>query len=141
MRLAYSGAEGCPAEDVVKAAIGAQVRRWDPFAPNAPWRLSVTLVRRAGGYEGAAELRDVLGVVPWSRPLLVRARCFDLVEDLALMVALQINPPRPPPRPVTEVAMPSPPPEAVTRREEGKPTEATPSSNGSLQRRLPLLRQ
>jgi hypothetical protein len=95
MRLDYTAAEGCPDEQLVRAAIGAQVRRWDPFAPNAPWRLKVTIVRRAG-YEGTAELRNVTGSVEWARPLAAQARCFDLVEDLAVMLALHIDPPSPP---------------------------------------------
>lgn len=82
MRLEYHAAAGCPNDQLVRAAVGAQVRRWDPFAPNAPWQLTVTITRGAG-YEGTAELRNVAGTVEWARPLATRARCFDLVEDLA----------------------------------------------------------
>jgi hypothetical protein len=95
MRLAYTRAEGCPDDAAVRATIGAQVKRWDPFAPNAPWLLNVLTVRGGGGYGGSAELRDVGGVVRWTRPLQPRARCIDLVEDLALVLAFKINPPRP----------------------------------------------
>lgn len=113
MRLAYTAAGGCPDDQVVRAAIGAQVRRWDPFAPNAPWRLDVSIGRRrGGGYEGSAELRDVMGTVKWARPLAPQARCFDLVEDLAVMLALHINPPSPPQpqRPEQSLPLPLPPP-------------------------------
>jgi hypothetical protein len=95
MRLGYTRAEGCPDDAAVRATIGAQVKRWDPFAPNAPWLLTVLTVRGGGGYGGSAELRDLGGVVRWTRPLEPRARCIDLVEDLALALAFKINPPRP----------------------------------------------
>jgi hypothetical protein len=121
MRLAYTHAEGCPEDDVVRATIGAQVRRWDPFAPNAPWRLTVAITHGATGYEGAAELRDVVGAVVWTRALASRPRCSDLVEDLALVVALKINPPTvpvlPPPEP------PPPPPEATKKEPPPPPPE------------------
>ncbi len=110
MRLEYAPPEGCPDDQVVRASIGAQVRRWDPFAPNAPWRLAVRLMKRGAAYAGSAELRDVSGAVEWTRPLTPRARCSDLIEDLAVTLALQINPPSPPPpgTPFAEVpALPS----------------------------------
>lgn len=108
MRLDYAAAEGCPDDQLVRAAISAQVRRWDPFAPNAPWRLTVTIARKAG-YEGTAELRNVTGTIEWARPLAAQARCFDLVEDLAVMLALHINPPSPPrPQAPVQSAQPTP---------------------------------
>jgi hypothetical protein len=112
MRLAYTRAEGCPDDASVRATIGAQVKRWDPFAPNAPWVLTVLTVRGGSGYGGSAELRDVGGVVRWTRPLQPRARCIDLVEDLALALAFKINPPRPaqPGEPVQLPKLPDQPP-------------------------------
>src|SRR5262245_18783198 len=61
MRLAYGGAAGCPGEQAFRDAVGAHVRGWEPFAPNAPWRLGVTVAQRPTGYTGSAELRDVTG--------------------------------------------------------------------------------
>ena len=61
MRLAYAGAEGCPVEQVFRDAVGAHVRGWTPFAPSAPWRLTVSVSHRASGFDGVAELRDVTG--------------------------------------------------------------------------------
>jgi len=121
MRLAYTSAEGCPEDDAVRATIGAQVRRWDPFAPNAPWRLTVAITHGATGYEGAAELRDVVGAVVWTRALAVRPRCSDLVEDLALVVALKINPPTVPQPPPPEP--PPPPPEPPKKEPPPPPPE------------------
>jgi hypothetical protein len=108
MRLAYLPPEGCPDEHLLRAAVGAQVRRWDPFAPNAPWQLSVALVQHGATYEGNAELRDVTGAVTWARALAPRARCSDLVEDLAVVLALHLNPPVPAARPAP-LAPPTPP--------------------------------
>jgi hypothetical protein len=50
MWLAYLPPEGCPDEHLLRAAVGAQVRRWDPLAPNAPWQLPVALVQRGATY-------------------------------------------------------------------------------------------
>jgi hypothetical protein len=99
MRLAFAGTEGCPAEQVFRDAVGAHVRGWAPFAPNAPWRLTVSVTRGASGYEGSAELRDVTGAAPWSRAFPPTARCVGLLEDLALAVALHVDPPQGLPRP------------------------------------------
>jgi hypothetical protein len=117
MRLDYTRAEGCPDDAAVRATIGAQVKRWDPFAPAAPWLLTVLTVHGGDGYRGSAELRDVGGVVRWTRPLIPRARCIELVEDLAIALAFKINPPR--------VAQPAPaePPPAPTQ----PPAPATPA--------------
>jgi hypothetical protein len=97
MRLVYVGAAGCPGEQAFRDAVGAHVRGWDPFAPNAPWRLAVSVVKRPSGYEGTAELR---GAVVWTRAFPPTPRCVDLLEDLAVAVALHIDPPRLPPRSV-----------------------------------------
>jgi hypothetical protein len=122
MRLEYTPAEGCPDDQVVRASISAQVRRWDPFASNAPWRLVVVVSRSGTGFAGTAELRDVTGAVEWSRLLAPRARCFDLVEDLAVTLALRINPPAPPPPSPSAPTLPSP----------GLPPPSTPSPDPSL---------
>jgi hypothetical protein len=50
--LACLPPEGCPDEQVLRAAVGAPVRRWDPFAPG---QLTVTVVRRELTYSGPAE--------------------------------------------------------------------------------------
>lgn len=122
MRLAYAPAEGCPAEQVFRDAVGAHVRGWDPFAPNAPWRLAISIARRGPGFIGSGELRDETGAVAWTRSFPSTPRCVDLVEDLAVALALRIDPPQgpqhsssppvplPPPRSEQEPAPPPAPP-------------------------------
>jgi hypothetical protein len=128
MRLAYTRAEGCPDDAAVRATIGAQVKRWDPFAPNAPWLLTVLTVRGGGGYGGSAELRDVGGAVRWTRPLQPRARCIDLVEDLALAIAFKINPPRAaqPGEPAQLPTPPDQPPPQLPKLPDQPPPEPPP---------------
>jgi len=109
MRLEYTPAAGCPDDQVLRATISAQVRQWDPFAPNAPWRLVVGFSRRGSVYVGAAELRDVTGAVPWTRALAPRGRCLDLIEDLAVTLALHLNPPAPPASAMPASAVPGAP--------------------------------
>jgi hypothetical protein len=95
MRLRYtraSGAEACPDEQVFRDAVGAQARRSDPFAPNGPWLLTVTVSRR-GGYEGSAELRDVTGAVVFAKSYPPTSRCLDAIGDLARVIAFEIERP------------------------------------------------
>jgi hypothetical protein len=128
MRLLYAraaGAEACPDEQVFRDAVGSQVRRSDPFAPHAPWLLTVTISHR-GGYEGVAELRDVTGAVVFSKTYPPTPRCLDALGDLARAIAFEIERPairdRAPqtagglsaPVPPPEDPAPVPPPPAPT---------------------------
>lgn len=113
MRLDYTAPLGCPADRVFANTVAGRVR-WVPFAPAAPFRLSVRVVRGGGGYEGAGELRDVAGELVWSRSFPAMPRCFDLIEHLALALALQIDPPRPPkPEPGGAPSLDAPPAPAL----------------------------
>jgi RNA polymerase sigma factor (sigma-70 family) len=122
MRLAYTrapGAEACPEEQSFRDLMGARVRGWAPFAPNAPWRLAVVVGRLGGGYGASAELRDVTGAVEWSRTLDPRPTCAEVLKDVAVVLTLRIEPPQPPPRqgapevvgPALGTPMPAPPKE------------------------------
>jgi hypothetical protein len=120
MRLDYiraPGAEACPDEQVFRAAVGTHVRRWEPFAPNGPWRLLVIVSRRGEGYEGSAELRDVTGAVELRQAFPATRSCVDLLGDLARAVGFRIDPPAPPqaggaalPPPVQPPALDAPTP-------------------------------
>ena len=114
MRLDYlraPGAEACPGEQGFRDAVGAQVRRWEPFAPNGPWHLTVIVSRRGDGYEGSVELRDVTGAVELQRAYPATPRCLDLLGDLARAVALKVDPPTPPPSVAPVLLPPAQPPE------------------------------
>jgi hypothetical protein len=126
MRLDYirgPGAEACPDEQGYRNAVSAQVR-WDAFAPNAPWRLTVIVSRSGGGFEGSAELRDITGSVELRRAYPTTARCSDLIADLARAVAVHVDPPAPPtaapplgdsPPPIPRTdSLPPPPPAEPT---------------------------
>jgi hypothetical protein len=91
------------------------VRRWNPFAVNAPWRLLVTLARKPSGFEGSAELRDVTGTVEWTRSFPATSTCADLTADLATAIGVRVDPVRPQSRaersdPATPPAPLPPPP-------------------------------
>ena len=113
MRLEYTrapGAEACPDEQALRDLVGARVRGWAPFAPNGPWRLTVVVGPRAGGYSAAAELRDVTGAVQWTRVLDPRQSCVRVLTDLAVVLTLHVEPPSPPPRPGPPGEVPAVPP-------------------------------
>lgn len=133
MRLRYTratGAEACPDEQVFRDAVGAQVRRSDPFAPNGPWLLTVTVSRR-GGYEGSAELRDVTGAVVFTKSYPPTSRCLDAIGDLARAIAFEIE--RPALRARSPQAAPPPPPA-------DPPSSSTPAASPPAPPRLLALR-
>lgn len=134
MRLAYTGAEGCPGEEAFRDAVGLQVRRWEPFAVNAPWRLTVVISRRGDAYEGSAVLSDRGGAVEWKRAFPATAKCVDLQGDLARAIALRVDPT---PVPAREQPPRSSSPSVV--REEVRPLgpePAAPAQPGPLVFRL-----
>jgi hypothetical protein len=109
-RLEYvrgPGAERCPDEQAFRDAVGAQARR-DLFAPSAPDRLTVTILRHGRGYEATAETRDPSGAMTWSRPLPPRPTCASLVDDLATAISVQLDRVGPPPA-LPSVSPPPPP--------------------------------
>lgn len=124
VRLRYvrgPGAEACPDSQVFRDAVGAQVKGRDPFAPDAPLDLVVTLARQGRGFEGSAELRDASGI-RWTRPFSATPTCMGLVEDLAFAVASKIDPRAPAPNAGNAPALsspssPSPPSHPVARLE------------------------
>jgi hypothetical protein len=92
MRLDYSGVPGCSDPEPFTLALIPHVRGWDPLAPEARWRLAVTVKRKAPGYEGSADILDPSGKVTWTRSMPAKARCHDLLDALALVVAFYIDP-------------------------------------------------
>jgi hypothetical protein len=136
MQLDYRAAQGCPDEQLVRSAITAQVRRWDPFSPTGPWHLGALFMRTPQGYEAVAELRDPTGTVAWRRVLMARPTCADLVEDLAVVLALQIKEPEP-----TQPSPPPPPPFPLRQLPEAsRPPEPLPIAPPPPATRRPVLR-
>jgi hypothetical protein len=126
-RLLYvraPGAEACPDEKGFRDAVSLQVRRWDPFAPNGPWRLVVHVSRSGNGYVGSAELYDELGVVQLKRPYPFTSSCQDLVGDLARAIGLKLDPPAPP---LLQSQLPAPPGQAEPPRPPELPPAPAPT--------------
>jgi hypothetical protein len=122
MRLAYTrsqGAEACPDEQFFRDAVAAKVPHWAPFAPNAPWRLDVAVVRQPGGFAGSAELRDVTGSLVFKRDFGGTPVCAALLGDLARAIGIRIDPPMPGATP--SPPLPPPPHGAMPIRDELAP--------------------
>ena len=65
MRLEFKGVPGCSNEKRFRLQMDRLVRGWAPFAPDARWRLVVTVTRTDKGYAADAELSDASGDPPW----------------------------------------------------------------------------
>ncbi|MDC3979703.1 hypothetical protein [Polyangium jinanense] len=78
----------CPTEAALAELTSAKFR-YDVFPESARASLSVR-VRRAGGQlEAVLIARDEQGTVQWEETATPRGKCNDLVEDVALMVAVR----------------------------------------------------
>jgi hypothetical protein len=119
MRLSYTPAKGCPEAQFFEVAVAVGVPNWEPFAPDAPWRVVVVVEKHARGYEGRADLYDAAGAARWKGSMPATAQCKDMLRDLAESLAFFIDPalpskrPAPPPPPLVvqpEPPAPAPPP-------------------------------
>jgi hypothetical protein len=109
MRLEYTlehGAERCPAEQVFRDTVGKEMS-FDPFVNNAPARLVVTVVYRAGLYHGRAELHDGTRIA-WEDPVKPELHdCRTVIHALGIAVAIKLDPPGAPPPPLPAPMEPS----------------------------------
>jgi hypothetical protein len=113
--LEYQADAGCPDRD---AFLGAALRKMPGKKPTAIGLLKVEVRATPAGYTGTLERGPDRGSEPPVPRVLSAARCEDVVEALALTVALSLVPP-PDPAPevaVTAVAPPPRPPRPPTRR-------------------------
>jgi hypothetical protein len=132
MRLDYNGVAGCSDSEPFTLALTPRVHGWDPLAPDAPFQLVITIKRRAPGYQGSADLYDRNGEV-WSRSISPKARCLELLDTLAFVVAFHIDPPdAPPPAPAPALVPPAPeppkPPPPPTEASKPLPAVASPTA-------------
>ncbi|MBX3190466.1 MAG: hypothetical protein KF819_25930 [Labilithrix sp.] len=129
-RLVYvrdTGAEDCPDEPALRAAVAARLG-YDPFFPHAAATLFAEVTREGGTYRARVKLVDEGSVVRGARDLEHKGpRCADLVDAMALTMSIAIDPrsltspPAPsvveePPRqddPPPAEGPPAPPPAAV----------------------------
>jgi hypothetical protein len=109
MHLDYHGVPGCSDPEPFTLALTPRVHGWDPLAPEASWRLVVTVTRRGKGYEGVTELYDPKGGPPWTRRVPMKLKCFDVLDTLAVIVSFHVDPPDAPPPPPMPPASPSEP--------------------------------
>lgn len=94
MRLEYvrgPGAQECPAEDTLRFAIAGRMAV-KPFAADAPARLVVTIRRKGGLLEGAAEVRGPADEALWSFAT-VLPECHLVMDSLAIAIGLALDPP------------------------------------------------
>lgn len=94
-RLVYvrgPGAEGCPTEQEVRAAVRARLG-YDPFFPWAHETLVVEIAGAAEGFRVQLQLIDADNRLEGARGLSVRQRdCAAAVDALALTISLTIDP-------------------------------------------------
>jgi hypothetical protein len=103
---------GCVSEGAFRGLVARQLG-YDPFRPDAPWRLSVDLTRTDARFEGHILWTDAAGRTVGERVLSSRERdCRRIGADVAfaVTVGLQLRNAAPPPRPAAPPPEPAPPP-------------------------------
>jgi len=93
-RLVYSrstDAESCPDEPALRHAVAARVG-YDPFFPYATRTVVATLTRRDGAFVATVDLVDERGIAHGARELRSTAGCSDLLDTVALTIAIAIDP-------------------------------------------------
>ncbi len=151
-RLVYSRsteAATCPDELALRRAVAARIG-YDVFFPWAPRTVVVAIVRRQESFVATVSLVDEAGIDHGAHELHTGAACVDLLDTVALAVAIAIDPtsslaapaatlrdPLPPPSPPDPPAMPepvalSPKPEAPSAALYALPTTHLETSFGAL---------
>ena len=121
-RLVYvrsAGAEACPDEEAIRAAVAARLG-YDPFRAVADTTLSAEVRRGAGGFSADVKLVDGSGMSRGARHLTSGSDdCADLTHAMALSMSIALDPlslmrPAPPassspPAPASPTPEPTPP--------------------------------
>jgi hypothetical protein len=147
-RLAYArgrGAEACPDETVLRAAVAKRVG-YDPFFPFASQTVIVQVEVRPQGFVARVQVVDAKGVVHGERSLPLQKDCDEAVAAAALSVSLALGDAsgaeeEPPPKAdladaAADRASPAPPPEPLPPLLVPAPTHEKPSAPPGEQRRL-----
>jgi len=93
-RLVYSrtsDAASCPDESALRQAVASRVG-YDAFFPWAPRTVVVTVVRREAAFVASVDLVDEGGIDHGAHELHTRGACSDLLDAVALAVAIAIDP-------------------------------------------------
>jgi hypothetical protein len=143
-RLVYSrstDAESCPEETALRHAVAAQIG-YDPFFAWATRTVVATLSRREGAFVASVDLVDEHGIAHGARELRSTGKCDELLDAVALTIAIAIDPqslshpapaPPPPPPPVPPPPdPPSPAPFAQETRPPPAPTKGSTAAEASL---------
>jgi hypothetical protein len=110
------GAESCSGEETLRADVAKRVG-YDPFFPSAKQLIVANLATDpAGGFVARIQLIDERGVAYGTRVFHADRDCADLVDTVALAIAIAIDPRSLAPRPATapapaQAAPPAPAPE------------------------------
>jgi hypothetical protein len=93
-RLVYSrapGAESCPDEAMLRRSVAARVG-YDPFFPWAKRTVVANLARRSRDFVAIVSLVDEQGVAHGDRELRTSGDCAELLDAMALAIAIAIDP-------------------------------------------------
>jgi hypothetical protein len=108
-RLVYSrarGAESCPDEGALRAAVAARVG-YDPFFPWAKQTVVASVMPApSGGFAATVTLVDEEGVGRGGHTLAIDGECRELIDATALAIAIAIDPHALDPRPRTPAPQP-----------------------------------
>jgi hypothetical protein len=142
-RLVYvrgPGAEQCPGEPAVRAAVAARLG-YDPFFAWARDALFVDLTRAGGAFHVELKLVDADNLQRGARSLTVKGTdCSAVVDAMALTISLTIDPdsltrgtpPPPPPPPEPPAPPPAPPPPEPAPAPVPPPPEESPPIHAHL---------
>jgi hypothetical protein len=93
-RLVYSraaDADSCPDEGALRRAVAARVG-YDPFFAWAQRTVVANIVRRNGAFVAAVDLVDERGIAHGARELQAPGECGELLDAVALAIAIAIDP-------------------------------------------------
>ena len=119
-RLVYSrssDADSCPDEQALRRAVAARVG-YDPFFAWATRTIVASVVRRNQAFVATVDLVDEKGVSHGARELRGEGECGELLDAVALAIAIAIDPqslsrPNPPPSPPPSEPAVAPPAEVI----------------------------
>jgi hypothetical protein len=83
LALDFRGAPGCAEGEIFEAIVRAHERRWDPWRPLSPWRVTIRVTAHEGLYDGAGWLHDTAGELRWHRTFADRPKCYGVLFELA----------------------------------------------------------
>jgi hypothetical protein len=124
----YSRSEdagSCPGEEALRHAVASRVG-YDPFFVYANRTIVASVTRGRRGFQATVDLIDERGISHGARELHTEGDCADLLDAVALAIAIAIDPKslsRPPSEESTVVPVPSPP-----AQPEAEPPPALPAS-------------